>query len=57
MLRSLGAQGVITDLGTGHVEVQVGRLRIRAGLDDLSRPEASPSKGRDASRQPTAGLG
>jgi len=48
MLRSLGAQGVITDLGTGQVEVQVGRLRIRAGLDDLSRPEASPSKGREA---------
>ena len=48
MLRSLGAQGVITNLGTGQAEVQVGRLRIRAGLDDLSRPEASPSKGREA---------
>jgi DNA mismatch repair protein MutS2 len=39
LLRTLGTEGVITDLGAAHAEVQVGRLRVKAGLDELRPPE------------------
>lgn len=39
LLQTLGTQGVITDLAAGHAEVQVGRLRVKASLDELRRPE------------------
>ncbi len=38
VLRTIGAQGVITALGQNDAEVQVGALRIRARLGDLARP-------------------
>lgn len=37
-LRNLGLEGEITEVGDQEVEVRVGRLRLRAGLDDLARP-------------------
>jgi len=45
-LRSLGSQGVLVGLGDREAEVQIGRLRVRASLDDLlparhPAPEAS----------------
>jgi DNA mismatch repair protein MutS2 len=35
-LRTLDAEGVVTDLGNAKAEVQIGRLRVRAGLNELS---------------------
>jgi DNA mismatch repair protein MutS2 len=35
-LRTLDAEGVVTDLGESKAEVQIGRLRVRAGLNELS---------------------
>jgi len=35
-LRTLDAEGVVTDLGDSKAEVQIGRLRVRAGLNELS---------------------
>jgi DNA mismatch repair protein MutS2 len=35
-LRTLGTEGVVTDLGESKAEVQIGRLRVRAGLNELS---------------------
>jgi DNA mismatch repair protein MutS2 len=37
-VRTIAADGVITGLGQDQAEVQIGRLRVRAGLDELSRP-------------------
>ena len=34
-LRTLDAEGVVTDLGGSKAEVQIGRLRVRAGLNEL----------------------
>jgi len=39
-IRSLNAQGVVTSLGEGDAEVQVGMLRIRSRLVDLEPPGA-----------------
>jgi DNA mismatch repair protein MutS2 len=46
-LATLNAEGVIIELGAEQAEVQIGRLRIRAGLDELnatgeSHPPAGP---------------
>ncbi len=35
-LRTLDAEGVVTDLGNSKAEVQIGRLRVRAGLNELT---------------------
>jgi len=35
-LRTLDAEVVVTDLGNSKAEVQIGRLRVRAGLNELS---------------------
>ncbi|MES0343259.1 MAG: Smr/MutS family protein, partial [Anaerolineales bacterium] len=35
-LRTLDAEGVVTDLGNSKAEVQIGRLRVRARLNELS---------------------
>lgn len=40
-LRNLGAQGVVTALGTEEAEVQVGVLRVRTRLADLELPTPS----------------
>jgi len=48
-LQTLGADGVITSLGTDQAEVQIGRLRVRAGLGELAFPgdaESAPKKAR-----------
>lgn len=37
-VRTIGSEGVITDLDEQQAEVQVGRLRVRAGLNELSAP-------------------
>jgi DNA mismatch repair protein MutS2 len=34
-LQKLGMDGEITQVGEGEVEVQIGRLRIRAGMDEI----------------------
>jgi DNA mismatch repair protein MutS2 len=46
-LRSIDAQGVVTSLSQDQAEVQVGRLRVRAGLHEL---EAASTK---SASQPT----
>jgi DNA mismatch repair protein MutS2 len=46
LLRTLGTQGVITDLGPDQAEVQVGRLRVKASLDELRPPEAQGTERR-----------
>ena len=44
-LRTLDAEGVVTDLGDSKAEVQIGRLRVRAGLNELSlHNEPGPEK-------------
>jgi DNA mismatch repair protein MutS2 len=68
-VRTIGAEGVITDLDQEQVEVQVGRLRVRAKLDELGsprrdvtgdkikaaeRPEAGEAKGAGAVPKVTA---
>jgi DNA mismatch repair protein MutS2 len=40
-MRSLGAEGVVEMVGEREAEVQVGRLRVRAALDDLAAPRAA----------------
>jgi len=35
-LRTLDAEGVVTDLENSKAEVQIGRLRVRAGLNELT---------------------
>ncbi len=37
----IGSEGVITELGTEEAEVQIGRLRIRARLEELARVGSS----------------
>jgi DNA mismatch repair protein MutS2 len=41
-LPSLNAEGVITEMGSDQAEVQIGRLRIRARLDELVPPGSQP---------------
>lgn len=55
LLRSLGTQGVITDLGSGHAEVQVGRLRVKASLDELWPPEEETLRRRVEEPRPNTG--
>jgi len=47
-LRSIGAEGVVKAVDEHQVEVQVGRLRVRAGLEELQAPGKAVS-GKDAS--------
>jgi DNA mismatch repair protein MutS2 len=49
LLRTLGTEGVITDLAANHAEVQVGRLRVKASLDEL-RPSGEEWVHRGAPR-------
>jgi len=54
-LRSIDQDGVVTAIGEGEVEVQIGQLRIRARLSDVVRkgePEPAPQKKPD---KPKAG--
>jgi len=37
-LRSLGTEGILQELGEREAEVQVGRLRVRASVEDLGPP-------------------
>jgi DNA mismatch repair protein MutS2 len=41
-LTTLRAEGVVTSVGEGQVEVQVGRLRVRARPDEISWPGVEP---------------
>jgi len=53
-LRSLGSEGILTALGETEAEVQVGRLRVRASLGDLSPPrQAEPAYARTAPASPS----
>jgi DNA mismatch repair protein MutS2 len=40
IVRTLGSEGIVTALGEGEAEVQVGSLRIRARLGDIQRRSA-----------------
>jgi DNA mismatch repair protein MutS2 len=42
MLDSLKAQGVVMEIAKEHIEVQVGRLRVRANPNELTRLERTP---------------
>ncbi len=42
-VRSLKAEGIITVLGEGEAEVQIGNLRVRAQLEDLETQRVSAS--------------
>jgi DNA mismatch repair protein MutS2 len=50
-------EGVITELGTSHAEVQIGRLRVRARLEELrgGRLQGDPQGTRPASSREDAG--
>lgn len=56
-LHTINAEGVITDLGSEKVEVQVGRLRVRARLDELSLPERGEAQPEIHLTQPRERLG
>lgn len=60
-LDTINAEGVITSLGVDYAEVQVGRLRVRARLKELSKPgeddpnrSEKPTKRRASSRSQTS---
>jgi DNA mismatch repair protein MutS2 len=42
MLESLNARGIVMEIAREHVEVQVGRLRVRARSNELTRLERVP---------------
>jgi len=50
---SINAEGQITEIGEGEAEVMVGRLRLRARLDDLSIRSQTESK-RDKKKRPVS---
>ena len=53
-LRSIDQDGVVTSIGEDEVEVQIGRLRIRARLSDVVRkgePEAEPEREKKKSKK------
>jgi DNA mismatch repair protein MutS2 len=50
-LRTLGAEGIITALGENDAEVQVGSLRIRAKMGDISRKAEEVENEQVESRQ------
>lgn len=58
-LPSLGMEGVITELGTSHAEVQIGRLRVRARLEELraGRPQAEAQAARPVPAREDYGAG
>ena len=51
-LASLGAEGVVTSIGEDQAEVQIGRLRVRARLEELTPPGAEPPQPKKARRTP-----
>ena len=53
-LATLSADGVITTLGTDDAEVQIGRLRVRARLDELAFPGEAESRPKAARRRRAA---
>lgn len=50
-LRSLGSTGVVASLGDHEAEVQVGRLRVRASLGELSPASEEPVSSRQGSER------
>jgi DNA mismatch repair protein MutS2 len=63
-LRSLGTEGILQELGDREAEVQVGRLRVRASVEDLApareaagvkRPSALPASS-PAMRETTSSM-
>ncbi len=62
-LPRLGSEGVVTEVGVDEVEVQIGRLRVRARSDEVvaagrgeSRPAAPEMTAGALSRAPAVGL-
>ena len=43
-LPALQTNGVVTEIGLQHAEVQIGRLRVKARLEELALPEESASE-------------
>jgi DNA mismatch repair protein MutS2 len=57
-LTALRTDGIVTSLGEGQLEVQVGRLRVRARLDEVSWPDEAPAparKGRGSTAEAARG--
>jgi DNA mismatch repair protein MutS2 len=50
-LRTLDAEGVVTDLGNSKAEVQIGRLRVRAGLNELSLHDEPGAEMKEANQR------
>ena len=53
-LPALQTTGVLTEIGVQHVEVQIGRLRVRARLEELALPEEQEES--EAERQARRGV-
>ncbi len=51
-VRTLQADGVVQEVEAGLAEVQIGRLRVRARLEELEAPSAAPVRNRPAQRAP-----
>jgi DNA mismatch repair protein MutS2 len=48
---TINAKGVITELGSEYAQVQVGRLRIRAKLEELTRPVTGIQESAESARE------
>jgi DNA mismatch repair protein MutS2 len=53
-IRTINAVGVITSLGEQQTEVQIGRLRVRAQLDELTLLEEDAEERKAGRREPRA---
>jgi DNA mismatch repair protein MutS2 len=54
-VRSLGQTGVISELGEQEAEIQVGKLRVRARLEELEPAPPAGDQGEEAGRRSAAG--
>jgi DNA mismatch repair protein MutS2 len=50
-VKTINAVGVITSLSQNDVEVQIGRLRVRAGLDELTHLDIPPQHDQDTTME------
>jgi DNA mismatch repair protein MutS2 len=48
---TINAKGVVTELGSEYAQVQVGRLRIRAKLEELTRPVTGIQESAESARE------
>jgi DNA mismatch repair protein MutS2 len=50
-VRTLQAEGVVQEVEAEQAEVQIGRLRVRARLEELEPPSAAPGRDRASQRE------